>query len=476
MTAEETIAPATPGTHSGGAGLVRLMSIPAVKVLLIGFLLLLMLIPLDYVSGLIKEREARQAEVAAEFQRSWGPSQSVLGPVLVVPYWTTPDKPKRYLHLAPSQLKVSAHLAPELRKRGLFHSIVYTADVSLSGTFLLSREAAALDRSTVPLWQDAFIILTAADLRALKSSVMLNWNGQQIPWDDCGKGSDAGCGKELYVVARPTLNGPPKGDEAIPFETRLELRGTQAFRFAPLGKEVDFTVSAPWSSPSFVGALLPSASKVGSDGFEASWHVSSNLATGRWMWSSLQAFPSEHNWRNAEDQIGVELLEAMPTYHMVDRASKYALLFLALSFLTYFLFETIAGVRIHIIQYGLLGLSIALFALLLISLSEPLGFNGGYVLSSLMVLLQASLYTAAVTRSTRRATVFASVLAVLFAFLYVLLSLETYSLVVGSLALFTALSVVMIVTRRLDWSRGRRDDGAVVEVGPVSTDGEARPA
>jgi inner membrane protein len=464
MVSEDAIPPAAPRVRSTIAGLVRLMSIPAVKVLLIGLLLLSMLIPLDYVSGLIKEREARQAEVASEFQRSWGPSQSVLGPVLVVPYWTTPDKPKRYLHLAPGQLKVTARLAPELRKRGLFHSIVYTADVSLSGTFLLSREAAALDPSTVLLWQDALVVLTAADLRALKSSVTLNWNGQTIPWDDCGQTSDAGCGKELYVVARPTLNGPPKGDESIPFETRLELRGTQAFRFAPLGKEVDFTVSAPWSSPSFVGALLPSASKVDGHGFDASWHVSSNLATGRWIWSSPQAFPSEHNWRNAEDQIGVELLEAMPTYHMVDRASKYALLFLALSFLTYFLFETVAGVRIHIIQYGLLGLSIALFALLLISLSEPLAFNAGYVLSSLMILLQASLYTAAVTRSARRAALFAGVLAMLFTFLYVLLSLESYSLVVGSLALFTALSVVMIVTRRLDWSRGR-----------MNGDGEAEP-
>jgi inner membrane protein len=282
---------------------------------------------------------------------------------------------------------------------------------------------------------------------------MLDWKGQQIPWDDCTQGSDGTCGKELYVVARLTFYGPPRADETIPFETKLELRGTKAFRFVPLGKEVDFSVSAPWSSPSFVGAVLPSSSQVTGDGFEAAWHISSNVATGRWMWSSLRAFPGEHNWRNPDDQVGVELLEAMPTYQMVDRASKYAVLFLALSFLTYFLFETIARVRIHLVQYGLLGLSISLFGLLLLALSEPLGFEIGYAASSLLVLLQASVYTAAVTRRLRHALTFAAVLAVLFGFLYVLLSLETYSLILGAGALFAGLSALMAITRGVDWSK-----------------------
>jgi inner membrane protein len=140
---------------------------------------------------------------------------------------------------------------------------------------------------------------------------------------------------------------------------------------------------------------------------------------------------------------------------MVERSAKYGPLFLALSFLTYFLFEAIAGVRIHIIQYGLLGLSLSLFALLLISLSEPLGFTAGYALSALMVLLQASIYTASVGRALRPAAIFATVLAALFGFLYVALSLEAYSLLVGGLAFFTALSITMVVTRHVDWSKAR---------------------
>jgi inner membrane protein len=145
---------------------------------------------------------------------------------------------------------------------------------------------------------------------------------------------------------------------------------------------------------------------------------------------------------------------------MVDRASKYAVLFLALSFLTYFLFELVSRAHIHFVQYGLLGSSIALFSLLLISLSESLGFDLGYVIGSTLILLQASLYTAAVTRRLRLALVFASMLAALFGFLYIVLTLETYALLAGSLALFVALSLIMAVTRHLDWSSARPDFGA----------------
>jgi inner membrane protein len=162
----------------------------------------------------------------------------------------------------------------------------------------------------------------------------------------------------------------------------------------------------------------------------------------------------------SEDQIGAELLEVAPTYRMVDRASKYAVLFLTLSFLTYFLFELAARLRIHLVQYGLLGASIGLFSLLLISLSEPLGFEKGYVISSALVLLQASFYTAAVTRRFRLALTFFLILAALFGFLYVVLTMETYSLMVGSLALFVALSLIMMATRRLDWWRARSDPSA----------------
>jgi len=445
-------------TPQRASAIARLVASPAGKAVAIGGLLLLMLIPLRYISDIIQEREARQTEVVKEFQRSWGPAQSVIGPVLVVPYWTSPDKPRRYLHIAPSELKATVRLIPELRKRGLFHSVVYTADARLSGRFAMPQEVTAPEGAAL-LWPEAFVMLTASDLRALRSSARLDWNGRSLPWSDCPQISDGTCGGALFVMARPGLAGPPSQGEALPFETQVELRGTGAFRLAPLGQEVDLSLSAPWPTPSFVGAVLPVSSKVTGDAFEAAWHVSSNVATGHAVWSSNTLIGGQ-SWQQPEDQIGAELLEPVPTYQMVDRASKYAVLFLALSFLSYFLFELISGVSIHFVQYGLLGASIALCSLLLISLSEPLGFPQGYAISSALILSQASLYTAAVTRRLRLALMFFAILAALFGFLYVVLTLETYSMVVGSLALFAALSLIMAVTRHLDWSRAMPDLGA----------------
>ena len=146
------------------------------------------------------------------------------------------------------------------------------------------------------------------------------------------------------------------------------------------------------------------------------------------------------------------LQEAVPTYAMIDRAAKYGILFLALAYLTLFLFETLSRVRIHLVQYGMVGLSISLFALLLISIAEPLGFTVSYAISTFAVVAQASLYTLSVVGQRRLAGVFAAVLTALFAFLYVVLSLDAYALLAGTVALFVILSVVMRVTRRVNWA------------------------
>jgi len=149
--------------------------------------------------------------------------------------------------------------------------------------------------------------------------------------------------------------------------------------------------------------------------------------------------------------IGVDLIEATPIYRMITRVSKYGLLFVVLSFATYFFFEMLARVRIHIVQYGLLALSLSLFSLLLVSLAEPIGYTNGYLVAAGMVLFQSTLYTAAVARRFKPAFTFAVVLASLFGLIYVLLGLETYSLLIGALALFVVVSLLMVLTQMVKW-------------------------
>jgi inner membrane protein len=344
-------------------------------------------------------------------------------------------------------------LAPEIRHRGMFRATVYGAQIGLQGEFVIPRDP--FPKDTVEFdWPSAFVLARLDDVLGRAPGAALSWNGRKIPWDDCSAVAGANCRHELYLVAPLDLKEAPAAGVAVPFVTQLDLRGTQSLGLLPLASETRFTVSTPWQDVSFVGAPLPREIARDDSGVKGSWQLSSNIASRDLTWMSNGAF--DGYWpaaSEADHRVGVDLREGVPIYQMVERAAKYGPFFLALSFLTYFLFETVSGVRIHVIQYGMLALSIALFSLLLLSLSEPLGFTAGYCISAAMVLLQASLYTGAVTRQRRHGITFGAVLAGLLGFLYVVLTLETFSLLVGSAGLFAALSVAMTVTRRVSWSR-----------------------
>ena len=436
-------------------------SSPAGKAGLILVLLLLMQIPLYLVSGLISERQGRQAEVLTGFRRSWGPAQTLAGPVLAVPYVRSAqtgkpgDKPADdarrqhgWLQIPASQLSIAARLEPETRRRGLFHAVVYTASLGMSGTITIPRIDMTDMASTELLWNEAVLVTAATNLRGQPADAMAEVDGRSVK-QVVQAVTGPSCG---MAFAAAQIVGQPVEGAIIPFHTRLTLRGTQSFNLVPYGQQIDLLVSAPWSTPGFTGSMLPSTYGIDHAGFSATWQIAGDVSSAGWRLDPRPAprcfAPDENN----EVALGVDLLEPVPTYLMVDRAAKYGTLFLALSFLTYFTFEAVSRVRIHLAQYALLGLSVSLFALLLIALAEPLGFTAGYVLSTIAVMAQASLYTLSVVGSARLAAMFACVLGLLFGFLYVVLRLETFSLLVGTGALFGALSVIMLATRRLDWS------------------------
>lgn len=437
------------------------------------------------ISGVVTEREARQAEVLAEFRKSWGPEQLVRSPVLVIPYKVASDQ-RRFIKIAPANLKVTARLSPEDRKRGMFRATVYSAIVEMEGEFVIPADAQleelknkTADRSlpsyaprgTLSLIEpnltgsggaakeakpgktlraEGFLMLEATELseaNAAESRVV--WNGEEAPLQNCADvfSSEGECQRGGAIVAATGLSEAPPGEMKIQFKAQLALRGTSGFQLVFQGKKLEAAISSPWTGPSFTGNILPAASTVGPDGFQAHWKAAA-YSTFQ-VWTALRLSESA---TPGATTIGVNLVEATPTYRMINRASKYSILFVVMAFSAYALFELLAKARIHPVQYGLLGASLTLFTLLLVSLSEPLGYERGYVVSAGLVMLQASFYTATVARRWSHTFLFSVMLASLFGFLYVLLSLETFSLLVGSLGLFVGLSVVMALTRNIDWS------------------------
>jgi inner membrane protein len=426
------------------------------KLALVGGLLLVLLVPHLMIGTVIRERESYSEQVLAGVGQSWGRPQAVLGPVLVVPtrapveraaVTLTAETP-RWEHGAiavlPTQLKADARLAPERRRRGLFEAVVYEAEVAF--TAQLAIPSITLPEGKDLLWREAFIVTGASDLRAAAGAARLAVGGRELSQREA---ADSGCYGAEFIRWDIGLEGPPEPGQVLSLQGNMALRGTGSFGLEPLARQVELSVAAPWPTPSFQGAGLPVRSEISESGFSAQWRE----GTGRPLVRTL-----ERNWCQGlvrpSNQVGVELLEAVPTYRMVTRASKYAAMFLALAFLTYVLFELIAGVRIHLVQYGLLGLSVVMFPLLLLAFGEPLGFAAAYAISTAAVVAQASAHTAAVTRRGKLAALFAGVLSGLFGFLYVVLSLEAYALLAGAVALFAALSVVMVVTRRVDWAAG----------------------
>jgi inner membrane protein len=416
----------------------------------IGLVLAATTIPSWLVSGLVEEREQRQASVLEDFKRSWGPEQFLHSPILVVPYRIHPSGPRYFVKIAPTNLKMTTQLAPEERKRGLFHATVYSAKVGVQGTFRIPSEAKIKEMlpNASLVWAESFVTMQASSLSGMTTADRFIWDGRQLSWQNCRETVYTGdsCDNGAVVLAHLSLTEAPAPDTSIPFQANIDARGTGALRQLLHGKELDATVSSSWPSPSFSGNFLPTTSTVTADGFEARWQTANYAAPALWNSTKITEDGSRASC------AVVDLIEAIPTYRTIHRASKYGILFVVLAFATYFLFEAISGLRIHLVQYGLMGLSLSLFGLLLLSFSEPLGYPMGYAVSSLLVLLQASLYTGAISRRLSHAGIFAAMLACLFGFLYVVLGLEIYALLVSSVALFLLLSVLMALVQYVDWS------------------------
>ena len=437
----------------------RLHASVTVKVLFIGFLILLLLIPMGMIEGVIFERNHVYLSAKQDIMNAWGREQTIGGPVLTLPYRMayTDDKGIKRVrqslaHFLPERLSVRGKLDTQMRYRGIYQVPVYTADLKLSGRFARPDIARLGINPRNVDWDGAYLSVAIADARGIKEPMSLR--------SDVGDGTFEPGGVKVggfdpqVIVPLPGLGKAGEPSE-FQFGFDLKLSGTEKLGFLPVGDRTEVLLTSAWPSPSFVGAYLPDRRDIDDKGFSAEWKV---LHLGR-------SYPGE--WRSGEvaakrirnSAFGVNLFVPISTYQKSTRAAKYAILFIGLSFLAYFMFEVFGNLRLHPFQYLLVGFANCLFYLLLLSLSEHTSFALAYAASAAASTALVVGYSVSILKSGARVLTMLALLAGLYTFLYVTLRAEQYAMLIGAVALFTILATIMYLTRRLDWYRVTLDFG-----------------
>ena len=423
-------------------------------------LITLMSFAVSYVNGIILERQQRQHEVKADIAKSSAGEQTLVGPVLVVPYIeefsettiengvkkTETKREYRKTVILPDQLNLDGGFTNEFKKLGIYKALIYQLSGNIKGSFVLPSDIklTAYHNNSVLTMQAAYLSMGISDPRGIGSSPAIMWGNQTLGFKQ---------GSQLKVLGNG-IHAPigllqHTAESRIAFEINLNLRGTEQFNFAPIAGNNKVALQSTWQHPHFGGSFLPDAStqKINASGFSANWAVSSLSSNNQAV--LLNQVNGEENQHLESLNIG--FVEPINVYSQADRATKYGLLFIGLTFAGFFIFELLKSLRIHPAQYTLVGLSMAMFYLLLVSLAEQIGFASAYLAASAACVLLLGYYLSYVLKSKANGFIFASLLTALYSALYGILQSEDNALLMGSLLVFGLLALVMVITRKVDW-------------------------
>jgi inner membrane protein len=421
------------------------------KVLGIGALVLLMTIPLLQVRELVSERQQLRSDAISQIAQGWGGRQVIGGPVLVVPTLRqvavegqlTPRWQTGSESVLADTLKQDVAMVVTTRSYGIYSASVFVATVTLAAQFR-AQDVAQYRHASDASWQGgkAELRLPIGDLRGLQEISEWRVNGQSARFES----SADRLGRWPTVVVPIDLD--TLGDQPIDVQIVLKLAGTEALQLLPLARSTDVTMRAPWSDPGFIGAALPLAHTIDADGFSAHWHLLDlNRSYGQ-HWSDGDAGVSDALQAST---FGVQLYQPVDVYQRNVRAGKYGLLFIAMTFVAFFLFEVLKRLRVHPVQYLLVGAALATFYVVLLALSEQIGFGPAYALAASAVVLMVGGYAIAVLRARRAGALLGGVLGLIYAMLYGLIAAEQYALLIGALVLLATVALMMYLTRRIDW-------------------------
>jgi len=436
------------------------------KPFVVGFIALLLLIPLSMIESKVKERSFFRGTVIADVSESWASNQTLMGPVVVLEYqvaikemvWNKKEErtvtSTRLVHrtamLPMHHLNVKANLDTEKRYRGIYGVPVYSTQVSIEGTIDPSGVRQVFDTPGFDHIKRSYLWINTTDQRGFLDIPTLNWHGTESPFTAGGHDNLSNRG----IIVKLPENDLVQTELSI----NLNLRGTQSLAFIPTGKSTSISVQSAWPHPKFTGRYLPVTRSISEGGFSAHWNITQLASSIHHDLASCSTGVCEQLLNN---QLGVSLIEPIDVYVMTERAVKYGILYVVLVFVLVLASELYRSMDIHPIQYLMVGVGVSVFYLLLLALSEHIDFILAYAIATLMCSSLLTYYGVQIFRTMKAGIAFGLVIASLYALLLVILLSEDIALLLGSIIIFFAVMLLMVTTRNAErlrlWLPGQQD-------------------
>jgi inner membrane protein len=431
------------------------------KIAGICLLIVLLHIPIALSHGVLRERQRYQAEATETITSVWGRQQLITGPVLLVPYvYKTQEIRSKVVngkvaqveetvlspataYFLPEDLAVDGDVTPEVRRRGIYETVVFSTKINLAGHFQPDFAAAGIESERID-WDKARMVLGVSDLHGVRSVVL----AKSSDVEEASFETAEGVPNAFPLSAK--LGGVSAGLRRD-FSLEIAVQGSERLEFVPVGKTTRTTLRSAWPDPSFTGAALPMSREVSASGFSAEWQIAHFSRGFPQSWSNRATEITGMLERMKGAGFGVKFARPIEGYGMVERAQKYAVLFFVLIFTVFFLFETTAALRIHPFQYALVGAALCLFFIAFLALSEFWTTGLAYSVAAAACTGMVALYAWTFLKTGWRTLIIASGLGATYGYLYFVLKSQDYALVAGTVALFAGLALVMYCTRRINW-------------------------
>ncbi len=432
-----------------------------IKMLMVGALIVVLMIPLTYIKFLIVERAERQKSVVTEINEKWGKEILLYGPILKIPYKTYKeiihDKGKKtetteteeqinYAFFFPELLDAKATVNPEKKYRGIYETAVFKTLMKIDGKFGKPDFSSIGIKDEDILWDKARIVIKTSNLKGINNQIKITLNKNDYSFIPKYENQNLLSNsiklhklESVYLLKEDIIKGNTS------FRIDIDVNGSKSVKIIPIGKATKMNIKSNWEHKSFVGNYLPSDKGGSKSGFDAKWKV---LQINRPF--SQQFFYTLPNLK--EFAFGVSFMIPVDQYLQSERATKYGYLVICLTFLIFFLIQNLSKINIHPFQYMMIGLALTMFYTLLISITEHSNFLNAYLIASISVILLITLYSKSILKTFKFPMFILISLSALYTFIYIIIQLESYALLVGSVGLFLILGSVMYASRKIQWN------------------------